>query len=146
MNKKIAALSMADIQTMFKPIETRRFEARCIEVNADLIEAIIQGRNTPVTGYVMSAENTDNPQPLEIVIEKGEVQQFRKDKDQLFIHSGVITITSVKEFVPLKQLRKKASLESRTKDPDLVKIDERTFHQIGTFRVRVSKAHLRLKR
>lgn len=124
---------------MFQPIEEKNFKARCIEITADFLEVSIGGKDKPVTGKIMKAENTDNPSPLQITVEDGKVT---RSENVLHIPSGVILVTSEKDFEPLRELKMQKGL--RVRDPDIVKIDGRTYRQVGTLHIRISNAFVSL--
>lgn len=128
---------------MFRPIKEKNFEARCVDIIADSLEVSIGGKDKPIIGTTLYADNTDNPSPLQITVEDGKVM---RSENILHIPSGVMSITSEKDFEPLKDLNAQKEFKLRVRDPDIVKIDGRTFRQVGTLHIKVNNAFVSLER
>ncbi len=141
-NKQDIIVILPQLEEEFQPTDERYFESRIVEIKADLIELKIEGKEGVVIGKEMHIENTDNPNHLSIVIEDGEPTISVKDDNVLHIFSGNISITSEKDFEPLRELKKKKELKKKVRDPDVVIIEGRTYRQTGTLHLRVSNARI----
>lgn len=130
----------------FQATDERYFESRIIQIKADSIELRIEGKEGVVSGKEMHIENTNNSNPLNIVIEEGIPVISVSDENVLHVSSGDISITSEKDFAPLQELKKKKELKKKVRDPDVVRIDGRTYRQTGTLHLRVSNARISLRK
>lgn len=137
-----AIVIIPQAEEKFKRTDDRYFESRIVQIKADSIELKIEGKENAATGREMRIENTDNPNPLSIMIEDGVPTISIADENVLHVSSGDISITSEKDFEPLRELKKKKELKRKVRDPDVVRIDGRIYRQTGTLHLRVSNARI----
>jgi len=120
--------------------DIREFKARKVEIDGELV-VTISGRQDPIKGFHMTSENTRNKYPLEIVVTEGQVFKDVRDPGILYVPSGTMSISGVKEFDELKKFEGKEG-ELPIRDPDITEIDGRIFKQTGTLHLKVKNARI----
>lgn len=145
----IPKLEMERILARTAETPLRMFEAREAEILSEEQMIVNIPGKAPVMGYAILAQNTRNPNPLEISVDAkiGDLRQSIEDQMEFLLKRGRITLSGKKESRAEEKLKEKKQLkELPLKDPDCVTIDGVQFKQTGTVTIQLNAgAVIRIK-
>lgn len=135
--------SCLDDVFIFSPI--RYFQTRKASfiagASSEPLTIRISGFGEPFQSRQLSCCNIDNPEDLEVIIDSCEMLFLSaKDPGILYLKGGMCSVSGPKRSDLAKELDSSARVleELPRRDPDVVKIGERTFRQTGTISIQSS--------
>jgi hypothetical protein len=137
---EVPKLGLEKMSALLTATPLRIFNAREAEIMSEQpMEINIPGRPM-VTGYVILAQNTRNPNPLEVAVnaKTGEFLQSAKGME-FVLRRGGLSLSGRKSSGAEEQLKGKMTLkELPIMDPDCLTIDGIQFKQTGTVSIKLN--------
>ncbi|MCX6758487.1 MAG: hypothetical protein NTX14_02165 [Candidatus Nealsonbacteria bacterium] len=138
---EVPKLGLEKMSVLLTATPVRIFNAREAEIMSEQpMEINIPGRPV-VTGYVILAQNTRNPNPLEVAVnaKTGEFLQSAKGGMEFVLRRGGLSLSGRKSSGAEEQLKGKMTLkELPIRDPDCLTIDGIQFKQTGTISIKLN--------
>lgn len=98
----------------------------------------ISGFGEPFQSRQLTCCNIDNPEDLEVSMDSCEMLFFSaRDPGVLYLKEGMCSVSGPKRSDLAREIDRPARLldELPRRDPDVVRMDERTFRQTGTISI-----------